>query len=81
MEDADANQLIDALISVMYKNGSLKSAAIEQAFRDVPRHFFLPNEPLERAYKDIAIPVKNRMKGCQPALPPSRRSWRLCWNS
>ena len=63
MEDADTSQLIDALISVMHKNGSLKSAAIEQAFRDVPRHLFLPNEPLERAYKDIAIFVKKSDEG------------------
>jgi protein-L-isoaspartate(D-aspartate) O-methyltransferase len=58
MEDVETNQLIDALIRVMLKNGSLKSVAIEQAFRGVPRHLFLPNEPLERAYKDIAITVK-----------------------
>lgn len=63
MEDADTSQLIEALISVMYKNGSLKSAAIEQAFRDVPRHLFLPDEPLERAYKDIAIFVKKSDEG------------------
>jgi protein-L-isoaspartate(D-aspartate) O-methyltransferase len=63
MEDAETSQLIDALISVMHKNGSLKSAAIEQAFRDVSRHLFLPNEPLERAYKDIAIFVKKSDEG------------------
>ena len=63
MEDADTSQLIDALISVMRKNGSLKSAAIEQAFRNVPRHLFLPNEPLERVYKDTVIFVKKSDEG------------------
>jgi protein-L-isoaspartate(D-aspartate) O-methyltransferase len=60
---ADTSQLIDALIGVMHKNDSLKSTAIEQAFRDVPRHLFLPDEPQERAYKDIAIIVKKSDEG------------------
>ena len=63
MQDANTSQLIDALSAVMYKNDTLKSAAVEQAFRDVPRHLFLPNEPLERAYQDIAIPVKKSDEG------------------
>lgn len=63
MEDADYRQLIDALIGVMHKNGSLKNPAVEQAFREVPRHLFLPDEPLERAYQDIAIPIKKSHEG------------------
>jgi protein-L-isoaspartate(D-aspartate) O-methyltransferase len=63
MEDIDTRQLVDALIGVMHKNGSLKSAAVEQAFRNVPRHLFLPNEPLERVYTDSVILVKKSADG------------------
>jgi protein-L-isoaspartate(D-aspartate) O-methyltransferase len=63
MEDADTSQMIDALIQVMRENGSLKSAAVEQAFRNVPRHFFVPGEPLERVYQDKVIFVKKSEEG------------------
>ena len=63
MENVDISQMIDALISVIRENGSLKSAAVEQAFRNVPRHLFLPNEPLEQVYQDIPIIVKTSEEG------------------
>ncbi len=63
MDDADVSQRIEALILEMRKNGVLKSTAAEAAFRKAPRHLFLPNEPLERAYQDIAIPVKMTAEG------------------
>lgn len=62
------------LISKLKETGALKSAAVEQAFLAAPRHLFLPGEPLERAYSDIAIAVKYGPEGqwtsssSQPAI-------------
>jgi protein-L-isoaspartate(D-aspartate) O-methyltransferase len=63
-----------ALIETLRKNGSLHDPALAEAFLAVPRHLFLPNEPLERAYSDIAIAVKTGAEGqwtsssSQPAI-------------
>ncbi len=46
--------LVDKLVSF----GLIRSPSVEAAFRAVPRHLFLPEEPLERAYADEAIPTK-----------------------
>jgi len=62
------------LIETLKDTGALKSAVVEQALRAVPRHLFLPEEPLERAYTDIAIAVKRGEQGewtsssSQPAI-------------
>ena len=47
-------QLADALQT----KGTIKSAAVYAAFRDVPRHVFVPHADLETAYADGVIPVK-----------------------
>ena len=40
------------------REGRLCSAAVEEAFRAVPRHLFLPGVPLSRAYADEAVAVQ-----------------------
>lgn len=57
------DKLQAALIKTLRANGTLHSASIEDAFRKVPRHPFLPNEPLESVYSDIAIAVKRSETG------------------
>lgn len=47
-----------ALRTAAGRGGWLPDPAIEQAFRDVPRHLFLPGVPLARAYADEAVPVQ-----------------------
>lgn len=54
----DAFELNHALIEQLKTNGSLTSGAVEAAFRAVPRHLFLPEVPLDRAYSDRPIPTK-----------------------
>ena len=62
------------LIDTLKETAALKTPQVEQAFLSVPRHLFLPNEPLERAYSDIAIAVKRGEEGqwtsssSQPAI-------------
>ena len=47
--------LVDALVA----SGRIRSAAVEQAFRDVPRHLFLPGRTVEAAYADGAVAVQH----------------------
>ncbi len=74
MSEESVAALQQQLIDTLKKNGTLTSATVEQAFRSVPRHLFLPSEPLERAYSDIAIAVKRTEEGewtsssSQPAI-------------
>lgn len=51
------------LIEGLKHKGELDDPRIEAAFRAVPRHLFLPNLPLERAYADDAIPIKRDEDG------------------
>jgi protein-L-isoaspartate(D-aspartate) O-methyltransferase len=46
------------LVAGLRSAGRVRSAAIEEAFRTVPRHVFLPRSPLGRAYADEAVPVQ-----------------------
>lgn len=45
------------------KKKLLTDARVEAAFRAVPRHVFLPDIPLEKAYTDEAIPISHDEKG------------------
>lgn len=55
---ADAERLHQAMVDSLAAAGLIATPAVEAAFRAVPRHVFLPSEPLERAYADEAIPTK-----------------------
>ena len=45
------NQLVDRLID----DGAIRSSRIEEAFRAVLRHWFVPDAPLEEVYRDAAV--------------------------
>ncbi len=47
-------ELADSLLA----RGLIRSPRIEAAFRDTPRHLFLPGVPLAVAYSDEAVPTK-----------------------
>jgi protein-L-isoaspartate(D-aspartate) O-methyltransferase len=47
------------LVDQMKSSGHLASKSIEAAFRAVPRHLFLPDNPLEEVYRDQAIATKS----------------------
>src|SRR5690348_2156767 len=46
------------LVDGLRDRGRLCGPAVEAAFRDVPRHLFLPAVPLVRAYADEAVAVQ-----------------------
>lgn len=58
-----ARQLQQALADRLKADGLLDDAAIESAFRTVPRHLFLPDLPPEKVYIDEAIGTKFLLDG------------------
>lgn len=44
------------------QRGSLITQAVEDAFRQVPRHVFLPEHPLDVVYSDRSVPVKSERR-------------------
>src|SRR5215208_5724220 len=74
MNGADIQNYQQALVDQLKKANILKTPLVEPAFMKVPRHLFLPNEPLDKAYSDVAIVMKRGEEGqwtsssSQPAI-------------
>lgn len=74
MDSADIQSYQRALVEQLKKANILKTPLIEKAFMNVPRHLFLPDEPLDKVYSDVAIVVKRGEEGqwtsssSQPAI-------------
>ncbi|MES0836955.1 methyltransferase, FxLD system [Nocardiopsis tropica] len=60
-ETADA--LREELIRQLRENGVLTTPAVEEAFRSVPRHAFVPNATLEEAYTNAPVHIKHDDNG------------------
>ncbi len=58
MEPDEATTRRTALIAQLAREGALHDAAVRDAMLAVPRHAFLPDQPLERAYANDAIATK-----------------------
>ena len=56
-EPASAEAMNNRLVDAMKSEGCAQSPAVEQAFRAVPRHFFLPRRNWGEVYRDEAIPT------------------------
>jgi protein-L-isoaspartate(D-aspartate) O-methyltransferase len=54
----DTSALHQALVDKMKQMGFIRTPYVEAAFRAVPRHLFLPNVPVKKAYQDDAIVTK-----------------------
>jgi protein-L-isoaspartate(D-aspartate) O-methyltransferase len=66
-------RLHDALIENLRSGGCIQSTRVEEAFRAVPRHLFLPDVSPERVYRDVAIATKRQdgevvSSSSQPAI-------------
>src|SRR5262249_35642587 len=73
MDTAEALARHHALVDGLRRDGALHSAAVEAAFRAVPRHLFLPGLPLDVIYRDDAIVTKREegrgvSSSSQPAM-------------
>ena len=62
---ASAGQLRDALTDRLLAQKAITTAAVENAFRTVPREHFLPGYPLETAYADNPTYTKADSSGTQ----------------
>ncbi|MGQ0551285.1 MAG: methyltransferase, FxLD system [Armatimonadota bacterium] len=66
--------MLQRLVDELKRRGCIRSAAVEAAFRAVPRHHFVPGVPLDDVYGDKAIPTKRSADGAfissssQPAI-------------
>ncbi len=63
MADNEAQALRQALVTTLKDKGELSDPRTEEAFLSVPRHVFLPDLPLEKAYADDAVPIKRDTSG------------------
>jgi methyltransferase of FxLD system len=57
--DALRKQLVDSMV----ENGALNTPRIVEAFRQVPRHEFVPGVPLERAYANAVVVTRQDESG------------------
>src|SRR6185437_16176987 len=58
VSDSESETLRLALVRALLRDGTLHAGAVEQAFRRVPRHVFLPDVPLDIVYRDSRVPTK-----------------------
>lgn len=54
----EAITLRNTLVDLLKQNRCVTESSVEEALRSVPRHLFVPDAPLERAYADEAIVIK-----------------------
>jgi protein-L-isoaspartate(D-aspartate) O-methyltransferase len=55
---SDVTALHQAMVDQLKNSGVIRSPGVEEAFRAVPRHLFLPGLPLDQVYRDEAIVTK-----------------------
>ncbi len=73
-ETDEATTRRETLVRHLEDTGALQDAAVREAMLAVPRHLFLPAEPLARTYEDDAIATKRTAAGVaissasQPAM-------------
>ncbi len=74
MNAKDIQSYQQSLVQTLKENGAIKTSQVEAAFLQVPRHLFLPGEPLDTVYSDVAIVVRRGEEGAwtssssQPAI-------------
>ncbi|MFD4022342.1 methyltransferase, FxLD system [Streptomyces sp. NPDC058576] len=62
-EVSDASELRHQLVEQLRANSHIRSAAVERAFRTVPRHAFAPEVPLPSAYADDIVATRHSGDG------------------
>lgn len=58
IETASAEPLRHALVDQLIEHGCVRSDRVEEAMRTVPRHLFVPQAPLEKAYANATVDIK-----------------------
>ncbi|MEU3730118.1 methyltransferase, FxLD system [Streptomyces sp. NPDC033538] len=62
-EVSDASELRHQLVEQLHADNHIRTAAVERAFRTVPRHAFAPEVPLDAAYADDTVPTRHAPDG------------------
>lgn len=63
-----AHELRERLVNDLVAAGEIDAPAVVQAMRAVPRHEFVPEVSLQRAYEDRALPIGHEQTISQPAV-------------
>ncbi|MFD4767171.1 methyltransferase, FxLD system [Streptomyces niveus] len=58
IEASTADRLRTQLIDHLVQKGCVRTPRVEEAMRTVPRHLFVPNAPLEKAYGNAPVDTK-----------------------
>ncbi|MEU8310528.1 methyltransferase, FxLD system [Actinomadura sp. NPDC048955] len=58
IEAASAEPLRHALVNQLMEHGLIRTGRVEEAMRTVPRHMFVPQAPLEKAYANATVDIK-----------------------
>ena len=66
---------LNDLISNLKYSGFLTNFKIESAFRNIPRHEFVPDSEKEFAYRNEPLPLKNDQTISQPAVVSRMTEW------
>ena len=65
----------DDLISVLKLSGFLTDEKVESAFRHIPRHEFVPESELDRAYYNEPLSIMNGQTISQPGVVSRMTEW------
>lgn len=60
-------QELDDLIVRMKESGYLKSKNLEKVLREVPRHFFIPEDIIDMSYRDVPLSIGHGQTISQPS--------------
>jgi protein-L-isoaspartate(D-aspartate) O-methyltransferase len=66
MNEKELNERKKRLIENLISIGALKTPKIIEAFRKIPRHEFVPENLIDSAYEDIALPIVKNATISQP---------------
>nr|WTB08266.1 methyltransferase, FxLD system [Streptomyces antimycoticus] len=56
--ETSPDDLRSRLVDQLVQGGSIRTARVEQAMRAMPRHLFVPQAPLEKAYSNTTVDTK-----------------------
>lgn len=62
--ESDTTGLHTGMIDGLVRSGVIRTARVEEAFRTIPRHIFLPGVPADEVYSGKAIPTRFGPDGC-----------------
>ena len=75
MKKRNYKQALDELISHLKDSGFLNDDKVESAFRNIPRHEFVPASELDRAYYNEPLAIMKNQTISQPGVVSRMTEW------